>query len=328
MDQEPRMGEEAGPASGDPKADTPEGGGEDDGQNGEGEESHFSKYLLPSALFLLTIFTTLWAGAYQNHPDLFHPFLGAWVLLTERPGELLNGIPFALTLLLILVTHELAHFVCSKWHRVPASLPLFIPGLPILVGTFGAIIRVRGPILERKALFDIGISGPLAGCLVAIVALIMGLRWSEVETGMSGGSPFLVGRSLLLDLIVSFVVGEVPAGASLNLHPIAEAAWFGLFVTCLNLIPIGQLDGGHVAYAMWGERQRGIAFTMLPILLLLGYFGWHGWLLWVGMAGLLGFSHPSIPRPDSVLGSTRMWLGRATVVLFILIFPPFPIMSR
>ena len=308
----------------------PEG---DDG-NGKGgqlereEESGFSKYLLPSILFVLTVFTTVWAGAYQDHPDRFHPFLGAWTLLAERPGDLINGIPFALTLLLILVTHEMAHFICSKRHRVPASLPLFIPGLPILVGTFGAIIRVRGPILERKALFDIGISGPLAGFVVAIAALIAGLRWSEVEMGVSADSPFLVGRSLLLDMVIWSVLGDLPVGSSINLHPMAEAAWFGLFVTCLNLIPIGQLDGGHVAYAMWGARQRAIAFAALPLLLLLGYVGWHGWIVWVGMAGLLGFSHPSIPRPDSALGAARVWLGRATVVLFVLIFPPFPIMSR
>ena len=270
----------------------------------------------------------MWAGAYQDHPDLFHPFLGAWRLLTERPEELLNGIPFSLTLLLILVTHELAHFACSKLHRVPASLPLFIPGLPILVGTFGAIIRIRGPILERKALFDIGISGPLAGFIVALVALVIGLRWSQVETGVSTESPFLVGRSLLLDLVVSLTMGDLPGGSSVSLHPIAEAAWFGLFVTCLNLIPIGQLDGGHVAYAMWGERQSAIAFSVLPVLLMLGYFGWHGWIVWVGMAGLLGFSHPSIPRPEATLGTPRVWLGRATVLLFFLIFPPFPIMSR
>jgi membrane-associated protease RseP (regulator of RpoE activity) len=294
----------------------------------ESPESRFSRYLLPGGLFLLTVFTTLWAGAYQDRPDLFHPFLGAWRLLTERPEELMLGIPFALTLLLILVTHELAHFICSKLHRVPASLPLFIPGLPILVGTFGAIIRVRGPILERKALFDIGISGPLAGFVVAIVALVLGLRWSQVEIGVSPDSPFLVGRSLLLDWVIAAVMGELPAGASINLHPIAEAAWFGLFVTCLNLIPIGQLDGGHVAYALWGERQRIIALASLPVLVFLGYFGWHGWLVWVGMAGLLGLSHPSLPRPEAALGPVRTWLGRATVVLFFLIFPPFPIMSR
>jgi membrane-associated protease RseP (regulator of RpoE activity) len=324
MDQERRREAEASRGS------KPEGAEdtEEEEQREDEEESPFSQYLVPAALFVLTVFTTLWAGAYQDHPDRFHPFLGAWTLLTERPGELVNGIPFALTLLLILVTHELAHFVCSKLHRVPASLPLFIPGLPILVGTFGAIIRLRGPILERKALFDIGISGPLAGFFVALVALVAGLHWSKVEMGISADSPFVVGRSLLLDLVISLVMGDMPAGSSINLHPMAEAAWFGLFVTCLNLIPIGQLDGGHVAYAMWGERQRAIAFTALPILLLLGYVGWHGWIVWVCMAGLLGFSHPAIPRPDSALGATRTWLGRVTVLLFVLIFPPFPIMSR
>jgi membrane-associated protease RseP (regulator of RpoE activity) len=302
-------------------------GDDDPSDDDERDEGPFSRYLLPVGLFLLTAFTTLWAGAYQDHWDRFHPLFGAWVMLTERPGELVNGLPFALTLLSILVTHELAHYIAAKRHGVPASLPLFIPGLPVLVGTFGAIIRVRGAILERKALFDIGISGPLAGFVVALSALIVGLRWSSVEAGVGPGSPFLVGRSMLVDAVVALVMGDLPAGSSVNLHPIAEAAWFGLFVTCLNLIPIGQLDGGHVAYALWGERQRTIAFASLPILLTLGYLGWHGWLLWVGMAGLLGFSHPAIPRPDAELGPVRLWLGHATVLLFLLIFPPFPIMS-
>ena len=294
----------------------------------EFEESTFSRYLLPVGLFSLTVFTTLWAGAYQDHPNLFHPFRGAWELLTERPGELVNGIPFAATLLLILVTHELAHYVYSKRHRVPASLPLFIPGLPLLVGTFGAIIRVRGQIVERKALFDIGISGPLAGFAVALVALVVGLHWSQVEVGISSASPFYVGRSILIDWCISLVLGDLPRGASVNLHPIAEAAWFGLFVTCLNLIPIGQLDGGHVAYALWGGRQRTIAFWVIPVLLVLGYLGWQGWWLWVILSTLLGVGHPPIPDPTSPLGSTRTWLGRATVLLFILIFTPFPIVTR
>src|SRR5215213_4908178 len=189
---------------------------QDDGPEYEQpQETPFSRYVLPAGLFLITVFTTLWAGAYQDDPDLFHPFLGAWLLLTERPADLMNGIPFSLTLLLILVTHELAHFVCSKIHGVPASLPLFIPGLPVLVGTFGAIIRLKGPILERKALFDIGVSGPLAGLGVALAALVLGLGWSQVEVGLSSDSPFMVGRSLLLDLVVSLVKGEVPAGSSL-----------------------------------------------------------------------------------------------------------------
>jgi membrane-associated protease RseP (regulator of RpoE activity) len=288
------------------------------------EESTFSRWTLPSILLVLTVFTMLWAGAYQNHVDSFHPFAGAWRLLTDHPSELIEGIPFAATLLLILGTHELAHFFFSKHHGVPAALPLFIPGLPLLVGTFGAVIRLRGPILERKALFDIGISGPLAGLLIAFVALFLGLQWSQVETGTTNSSSIIIGPSLLVNWCVSFLFGELPAGSALNLHPIAEAAWFGIFVTCLNLLPIGQLDGGHVAYAMWGERQRFIAFGLLPVLLALGYF-WHGWLLWAGLAGLIGFSHPPIPAPDSDLGRFRTWLGRAMVVLFFLIFPPIPL---
>lgn len=291
------------------------------------EPSAFSKWILPVGLFCLTVFTTLWAGAYQDNVDLFHPFLGAWRLVTEQPNELVRGIPFAATLLLILVSHELAHFLFAKWHRVPASLPLFIPGLPVLVGTFGAIIRLRAPIMERKALFDIGISGPLAGFAIALLALILGLHWSRVEIGVSSTSPFTIGPSILINWCVSFAFGDLPRGATIILHPVAEAAWFGIFITCLNLIPIGQLDGGHVAYAMWGDRQRWVALAVLPVLLVLGYF-WHGWLLWVGIAGLLGFAHPAIPIPREPLGVTRIWLGRATVVLFFLIFPPVPLLVR
>lgn len=292
------------------------------------EESLFSRYVLPITLFLLTVFTTLWAGAYQDQPNLFHPLRGAWDFLMERPGDLVKGIPFAATLLLILGTHELAHFLASKWHRVPASLPLFVPGLPVMVGTFGAIIRVRGLILERKALFDIGISGPLAGFVVALAALVVGLSWSQVEVGISSASPFLVGRSLLIDWCVSLVIGDVPRGASVNLHPIAEAAWFGLFVTCLNLIPIGQLDGGHVAYALWGRKQRTIALVMIPFLMALGYIGWLGWWLWVGLSSVMGVGHPPIPSPNSPIGHVRAVLGWATVILFILIFTPVPIVTR
>ncbi len=301
-----------------------------DQQNGDAddadefEESTFSRYLLPIGLFGLTVFTTLWAGAYQDHPNLFHPFRGAWELLIERPGELVNGIPFAATLLLILVTHELAHYVYSKRHRVPASLPLFIPGLPLLVGTFGAIIRVRGQIVERKALFDIGISGPLAGFAVALVALVVGLHWSQVEVGISSASPFYVGRSILIDWCISLVLGDLPRGASVNLHPIAEAAWFGLFVTSLNLLPIGQLDGGHVAYALWGPRQRTMALAFLPILLALGFFGWPGWLLWAFMAGLWGLGHPPVIDPHVPLGRNRTIVGWIAFVVFVVTFAPVP----
>jgi membrane-associated protease RseP (regulator of RpoE activity) len=278
-------------------------------------------------LFLVTIFTTLWAGAYQNNPDPFHPIRGAFQLLWDNPGALAKGIPFAATLMLILVTHEFGHFLFSRIHRVPASFPLFIPGLPFFIGTFGAIIRMRNPILDRRALFDIGVAGPIAGFIVAIPALAVGLSLSRVVP-IQSTSGVSLGEPLILQFISWLVFGALPAHLDVVLHPVGLAAWFGLFVTALNLIPIGQLDGGHVAYALWGERQRTLALAVIPILAVLGYVGWQGWFVWIAMAGLVGFGHPPVLNPEMALGRTRVWVGRMAIAIFILTFSPVPVSVR
>ena len=277
-------------------------------------------YAVPLGLFLITVFTTLWAGAYQTN---INPFTGAWSFLTDNPAVLWDGVPFAATLLGILVTHEFGHWIFSRFHGVPTSLPLFIPGPPHFIGTFGAIIRMRSPILNRKALFDIGVAGPIAGFVVAVVALIFGMQMSRVMMiestyGMQLGEP------LLLQFIAWLVLGPLPSGYDVVLHPVAFAAWFGLFVTSLNLIPIGQLDGGHVAYALWGRRQRTMALAMVPILIVLGFAGWPGWILWAGMASLLGLGHPPVMDPEAVLGRTRVWIGWFALAIFVLTFCPVP----
>ncbi len=279
-----------------------------------------SQIFLPAALFLITVFTTLWAGAYQTNTT---PFLGAWRFLVQDPSVLWRGVPFAATLLGILVTHELGHYVLSRIHRVPASLPLFIPGPPHFIGTFGAIIRMRGPILSRKALFDIGVAGPIAGFVVAVVALIIGLRLSKVVSGETAYGLHL-GEPLLLQFMSWLVIGPLPPNTDVVLHPIGFAAWFGLFVTSLNLIPIGQLDGGHVAYALWGSRQRTMAVAIVPALIVLGFVGWPGWFLWAGMAGLWGLAHPPVQDPEVALGRTRIWVGWAALAIFVLTFAPVP----
>lgn len=289
--------------------------GEDEGE----DESVRPSLLVPLGLFVLTIFTTLWAGAYNAGGG---GLLGPWQYLTQNPWVLLKGVPFAATLLGILVTHELGHYVLSRIHRVPATLPLFIPGPPHFIGTFGAIIRMR-PILNRKALFDIGVAGPIAGFVVAVVAMAVGLRLSTViPREMSYG--LQLGEPLLLQFMSWVVIGPLPDRADVLLHPVAFAAWFGLFVTALNLIPIGQLDGGHVAYALWGGLQRRIAIVAVPILLVLGFIGWPGWFLWVGMASVMGVSHPPVIDPYEDLGPMRRWIGRAALVIFIVCFAPIP----
>jgi membrane-associated protease RseP (regulator of RpoE activity) len=284
------------------------------------EESTFSRWTLPLFLFALTVCTTLWAGAYQAYSGTIR---GPMAFLWEHPEMLPQGIPFAATLLFILLTHEFGHFILSKIHRVPASLPLFIPGPPHFIGTFGAIIRMRGPILNRRALFDIGVAGPLAGFVVALVALIVGLYLSTVVDRTSTYG-LQLGEPLLLKFMAWLIIGPLPAQADVLLHPVAFAAWFGLFVTSLNLIPIGQLDGGHVAYALWGHRQRTMAFAVLPLLIMLGFVGWPGWFIWAFMAGVWGLGHPPVVDPQVPLGRGRVLVGWIALAVFVLTFAPVP----
>ena len=285
-------------------------------------EPRLSDFVLPLGLFLATVATTLWAGAYAARSN---PREGPVQFLLNDPASLLTGLPFAGTLLGILVTHEFGHYLLSRIHRVPTSLPLFIPGPPHFIGTFGAIIRMRGPILSRKALFDIGVAGPIAGFVVAVVALVIGLRLSRVVTNEAVYGLHL-GEPLLLQFVSWLVLGPLPDGYDVVLHPVGFAAWFGLFVTSLNLIPIGQLDGGHVAYALWGPRQRTVALAALPFLLALGFMpgGWPGWFLWAGMAGLVGLGHPPVRDPEAALGQTRIWVGWGALAIFVLTFAPVP----
>ena len=282
--------------------------------------NNFSQYGLPLLLFVLTVFTTLWAGAFQVNTK---PTLGAWDFLTRYPHSLLNGLPFAATLLGILVTHELGHYVLSRIHRVPASLPLFIPGPPHFIGTFGAVIRMKSPIMNRRALFDIGVAGPIAGFIAALLAILVGLSYSEVVPreqtfGLQLGEP------LLLQFFAWLMFGPIPPTHDIVLHPIAFAAWFGFFVTAINLLPLGQLDGGHVVYAVLGRRQRNLALAIIPILIYLGLTGWPGWILWVGLAGIVGIAHPPVSDPYTTLGKTRRWVAWAALIIFVVTFAPVP----
>jgi membrane-associated protease RseP (regulator of RpoE activity) len=290
----------------------------------EAEQPRFSAVVLPLLLFLLTVFTVLWAGAYQTNTN---PLVGPWTFLVDDPGALWSGIPFAATLLGILVTHELGHYVLSRLHGVPTSLPLFVPGLPHFVGTFGAIIRMRAPMTDRRALFDIGVAGPIAGFVIAVIALVIGLRLSTVVP-IQGSYGLHLGEPLLLQFASWVVIGPLSPTADVILHPVGFAAWFGLFITSLNLLPIGQLDGGHVAYALWGDRQRSVAVALVPILMLFGWLGWKGWFLWVGLVGLMGLGHPPVQNPDRELGGARVLVGWIALLIFVLTFSWEPFILR
>lgn len=268
-------------------------------------------YILPLLLFIATILSTIFAGAVQQGVDPIH-----------NPITLLKGIPFSFTLLLILGTHELSHYFTSKRHGVKATLPYFIPA-PSLVGTFGAFIKMNSPILNKEALIDIGISGPIGGFIVSIIAVIAGLNLSTiVEVGVFEGVK--LGSPLIFEWLSKLIIGSTQEGYDILLHPVAFAGWIGLFVTSLNLIPIGQLDGGHIAYAILGERQRIISMVMIPILLALGLYGWPGWYIWALLTSILGIRHPPIMDPEMPLSKKHRLLGLIALIMFTITFIPIP----
>ncbi|MEE9233602.1 MAG: site-2 protease family protein, partial [Nitrospirales bacterium] len=184
-------------------------------------------------------------------------------------------------------------------------------------------IRLRSPIMNRRALFDIGVAGPIAGFIAAVLAIIVGLSLSDVIPkehvfGLQLGEP------LLLQFFAWMMFGAIPPTHELVLHPIAFAAWFGFFVTAINLLPLGQLDGGHVAFAVMGRRQRTLALALIPLLLYMGLTGWPGWIVWVGLAAMVGVGHPPVCDPDVALGKGRRWVAWLALGIFIVTFAPVP----
>jgi membrane-associated protease RseP (regulator of RpoE activity) len=271
-------------------------------------------YGLALALFVATLGTTVLAGALM---DGANPFI--------RPAELVRGIPFSLTLMAILLTHEMGHYITSRYYGVRASLPYFIPAPPILfmIGTFGAFINMRSPILRRGPLLEIGAMGPIAGFVVAVVAVIAGLLQSSVQPansldGMKLGSP------LLLHALGALLVDAPAEGYDLVLHPVAFAGWIGLFVTALNLLPIGQLDGGHITYALFGRRHKMISIVAVLGLAILGVVGWPGWLVWGILGAMLGLRHPPVIDQAFPLSRRQRAIAWASLVIFVLTFTPVP----
>jgi membrane-associated protease RseP (regulator of RpoE activity) len=268
-------------------------------------------------LFAATVVTTVLAGAQQA---------------ARTPEDLLTwdgvlaGFAYAGPLLLILVTHEMGHYLAARRHRVAVSLPYFIPAppVPFIIGTFGAFIRIRGPIRDRNALLDIGAAGPIAGLAVALPVLGIGLWLSEVRPIPEGVVGLEEGDSLLYLMAKWAVVGDIPPGHDVILHPAAFAGWLGLFVTCLNLIPVGQMDGGHIAYALLGDRVRTLSQILPFALAVLGVLGWMGWLVWAVLLLLLGVGHPPLEE-FGPLDRRRLWVGALSAVILLASFVPVPL---
>ena len=265
-------------------------------------------------LFLLTVISTTAAGALQQGASLA-ALLKDWTLLTK-------GIPFSFTLLAILITHEMSHYFVSRYHGVHVTLPFFIPA-PSVIGTFGAFIRIKSPMEDRRALLDIGLSGPLGGAVVAIPVLYIGLKMSTIQV-MPKPTGAELGSSILLDQMVRLALGKLPDYYQVVLHPVAFAGWIGLLVTSLNLIPVGQLDGGHIAYAILGEKSKKLAIGCFIALIILGLVGWSGWFIWAGLLYVMGWQHPPPLNPAIPLDTKRKWLGVLALILFVVTFTPTP----
>jgi membrane-associated protease RseP (regulator of RpoE activity) len=242
----------------------------------------------------------------------------------EQPEKIYLGLPFSLTLLLILLTHEMSHYFTSRLHHVSATLPYFIPA-PSIIGTFGAVIKMKPPIPDRRSLIDIGASGPIGGLIVAIIATIVGLSLSEVKPAGELQHGLAFGSSLLFTFLSKIMLNVDPEKFDVILHPVAFAGWIGLLVTSLNLLPIGQLDGGHISYALFGEKHEWISKGMIPVLVILGIIFWPGWIVWAALMFFLGYRHPPVVYPHIQLDRKRKMVGWISLVIFILTFTPMPV---
>jgi membrane-associated protease RseP (regulator of RpoE activity) len=289
-------------------------------------------------LLVLTIFTTLVVGArmeynflhdepaFSLNDDDLPMFPVHWSF--EQPSRLLLGLPFAATLMLILLAHEMGHYLCARHYGVQATLPFFIPA-PTLIGTLGAFIRIRSPIRSRAVLFDIGIAGPIAGFVVALGVLVFALPHSKQLPGVAAGSDIQLGYPLIFRLVWDVLpVPHLKAGTSslhsVYFHPTAIAAWVGMFATALNLLPGGQLDGGHIVFAIAPRAHRLVSRLTIIALLPMAYYFWAGWLIWAVLLRISGMRHPMVAEWPGITGVRRL-LAVFALLMLVLTFAPAPI---
>jgi Zn-dependent protease len=286
-------------------------------------------------LFLLTIVSTLSVGAEfaQSYAQNREPFSGdqdplsMMLLPFQHPAALLLGIPFSFTLLTILFAHEMGHFVACKIYGIDVSYPYFIPA-PTIFGTFGAFIRIRSPITTRRALFDVGFSGPLAGFVLALPALAHGIATSKIVPGAEERAAIVFGHPFVVRFFSAMFYPHVNVSWIL-LNPVARAAWVGLFVTALNLLPAWQLDGGHVLFSLTNEWHRRISFTVAVALIAMGQISYL-WYVWGGLLFLLTlrFQHPPVYDYGQPLDRSRRAWAVVALAIFLLCFTPWAAVIR
>jgi membrane-associated protease RseP (regulator of RpoE activity) len=274
--------------------------------------------------FLLSAYTILSSGAspFLDRPDQFVGLPGVFLVILDLE-VLARGVPYAAWLLAILGCHEMGHYLACRRYRIDATPPLFLPGPTMPFGTFGAFIRIRSPFPDRRALFDVGIAGPLAGLAVTVAGLWVGYARSTVVPAGQPGTIEL-GDSLLTLAMARWAAPSVPEGYDLLLHPAAYAGWVGALATALNLLPIGQLDGGHVAYAASRRLHRRASIVAAIVLGLLGlaYLGWAFWGLVLML--LMGPRHPPLVDESAPLSPGRRLLALLGLVALAICFPPVP----
>jgi membrane-associated protease RseP (regulator of RpoE activity) len=273
-------------------------------------------------LFVLTCLTTTVVGTLlmaSFNDTLDQDLLGFLNSILYSPSMLIAGLPFSIAIMTILMAHEMGHYLTCRYYGIDASLPYFIPWF---TGTMGAFIRIRSPIPDRSSLLDVGIAGPIAGFIVAVPTCIIALLNSRVV--VLPEHYFAFGDPLIFKLIAALLQKTPPPGMEINLHPMGLAAWFGFFATALNLLPVGQLDGGHVTYALLGRLHKKISHAILIVLIPLGIFYWQGWLVWTTVLLFLGLRHPMTIDDSMPLSRRHTWLGWIGLAMLVLCFVPMP----
>ena len=243
--------------------------------------------------------------------------------LTTHHGILIEAIKYAIALLIFLLAHEMGHYLACRHYGVPATLPFVIP-FPLGFGTLGAVIKIKGIIPNRKVLFDIGIAGPLAGFIAVVPFLILGMKLSFLTAQVPSGETISFGEPLLWKMIQSRIFPELSGNYTLVAHPVCFAAWFGLLATSLNLLPLGQLDGGHIAYAVFG-RKALILYRIFYVCLILLCLKWFYWFVWLIIGYFIGLKHPQLLDETDNIGTTRKILAILAVIIFIITFMIKPV---
>lgn len=285
---------------------------------------------LNAVLFILTVVSTFvvgigWSANYLYADALSrHPELAGSVRPWRDPAVLGLSLLYAVVLIGILLGHEMGHYLTCRRNGLSATLPFFLPA-PTLIGTMGAFIKITSPITRKRQLFDVGLAGPLMSFALSVPALGIGLALSKSVPSLPSDGALYFGEPLLSKILTAAFFPNSGAGQDLILHPVAFAGWVGLLVTAMNLFPLGQLDGGHVSYAVFGPRARTISRVFLGLFVVMGIFFWMGWLVWALLILALGLRHPRTWDEDAPLGRKRTLLAAFALVMFALSFIPDPV---